>query len=339
MLIRVFKRSYLVQYALLLLLATILWLPALIHPPITEVADNGYTSPAWYWISYFANQYPHAGTVAAFILMLAGALFINAILEKYDLVAKNTLVPAFIYILILSHQPENLHLYQTLIPNFLVLVVLFYLFDIYIQQEAYAQVFNAGFIAGIATLFYMPAAVFFLFIWLTFFVYRLYAWREWVIATIGFLLVFFFLGAYYFLTDQLAIALSSLNAYFSSILFFHLNFDSTIFTAIISIILLLFFLHCLFLLIVHLQENVISVRKRYVSVFWYLILSVLMIFFVPDNLSESSGFFFTGSIIILSWAVLRSNRIKWYEWITAIIILLVLINTYYSLLINPMINA
>jgi len=339
MLIRVFKRSYVVQYIILLVIAVILWLPAFIYPPDFALSSNIYVSPAWHWLLQVIGNYPLAGTVLAIIIILTGALLMNGILEKYELALKNTLVPALFYILIMSHQPVFLQLHPALIASFLMLVVMLNLFGIYTQQEAYSQVFNSGFITGIASLFYFPATVFFLFIWLTFFVYRLYAIREWIIALLGFLLIYFFLGTYYFMTDQLIEAFAAYSEYFRTLPVLGTFYPFNILTLIISLLFILLFLFALFRLIAHLQEHVISVRKRYVSVFWFLVLAIANDLLFAKDLAEGSPFLLTGMLIVIIWSVLKTSKLRWYEWLTTIIILLIVVNNYYTLLFRSFINA
>ena len=332
MLIRLFKRSYLVQYLLLLILAVILWLPAMLNPQPITPPDQSFVSPAYLFLVNLLGHYLLTGIILSFLITFAGALLLNAILEKYDLVTKNTLVPAMVYLLVMSHQPEFLQFHPSLIPVFLMIVVLFNLFDNYTRQEAYSQIFNAGFLTGIASLFFFPTAGLFLFIWLTFFVYRLYKWREWIISLSAFLLVYFFLGIYYYLTDRLIVAFNDYVVYFSELPAWQFTIPSEIFIQIITGILILIILHALFLVVIHMQENVISVRKRFGSVFWFLAISLISVLFFPEDTAEGLRFFWAGSVILISTTFLKAVRLRWYEWITWVMAFLILINNYNTLL-------
>ncbi|MCB0804290.1 MAG: hypothetical protein KDC05_00750 [Bacteroidales bacterium] len=334
MILKLFKQSYLLQYAMLFFLAILLWFPAFVNPPELEISNQPYISPLWHLVSGILAGYPMTGVVIAFLLTLTGALFINAILDKYDLVPKNTLIPAALYIIMMSHQPDYLQLHPETIAAFLMLIVLFSLFDIYTQHEAYNQVFNTGFLSGIASLFFFPSALFLLFIYLTFFAYRLYTWREWFIALSGFLINWFFLASYYFLFDKITDAYISYSVFSiitSDISSFHL---SDVVTNIISGLVVVFFMYAASMLALHLQENVISVRKRFVSVFWFIFISLIMSLLFKDALLQGFRFLLVGIVIFVSWAILKSKNRIWFEWFIWILILFIVGNNIYQIMIE-----
>lgn len=73
----------------------------------------------------------------------------------------------------------------------------------YRRDTAFGQVFDAGSLIGIATLFYLPSILIFPVIWVALVVLRPFIWREWMISLLGLLVPLLFASVYYFWYDGL----------------------------------------------------------------------------------------------------------------------------------------
>ena len=283
MILRTFKKSYLPQYFFLLLLSALLWAGAFISPPLAAAADNAYLHPGYTALLNILGDNPYILVSAAMLVMLASALVFNFTLEKNGLSGANSLIPAMIFILVSGLFPSLQTLHQAVVPGFFIIIVLHHVFDILTEEEPYPKVFNAGFYIAISSLFYFPSIVFILFVWFTFIVYRLYSWREWVILVFGFLTPYVLLWGYFFWTDELTMACSAYGEYFRPKTRYDFGAALTLLNYFSVGLAVLLFIRGFFVQLVSMQENVISVRKR----FWAMIL----FFFI-----SLASFVFSGSL-------------------------------------------
>ena len=199
MIIQFFKKNYTRQIALFGLVSVILWLPAFfIHPATPRqdffipFADLFYTNG---WISSWIKH------LAGFALVVVEAVFLNHILVKHGLSSKMSFFPALLYVVLLSFDPRWLTLHPLLVTNLFFLQTLSYLLRSYDVSSPYELVFNSGFFITCGSLFYPPFLFLSPLLFICFFVYRFYGWREWVLALLGLITPWFFALCYLYLTD------------------------------------------------------------------------------------------------------------------------------------------
>ena len=274
MLIGFFRKSYLFQYVVLVLLTGIFWIKAFIHPELPDAEPDTYLNPAYAVLINLIGSNALIGVIFAFILVLIEAFLFNFILIKNELVPKNTLIPAVVYIILSSHSASLLHLHPALIANLFIIIILFNLFQVYAEEDAYGKIFNSGFLTAVASFFYFPVFYFIVFIWFTFIVYRLYKWRDWLIPFTGLITAYIFLFTYYLWSDELFLALDAYSNYYSILAFYPLYNEFSLFEWMITGIILLFFLWSFFWLLGDIQEKTIIIRKRYWTIFWLLFVSL-----------------------------------------------------------------
>ncbi|MCD4729530.1 MAG: hypothetical protein K8R74_02940, partial [Bacteroidales bacterium] len=151
-----------------MLLTIILWIEAIIHPQVNPVDAESFLTPGYSLLFSLLNDNYVLNVIIALALVISGALVFNYSLSKFDLVPKNTLVPAMVYIVLMSHSPSLLNLHSAALPALFTVLILYYLFQVYTEEEAYSQTYNIGLLIGISSLFYFPSIFFILFVWLTF---------------------------------------------------------------------------------------------------------------------------------------------------------------------------
>ena len=326
MLIYFFKKSYLLQYIILLLLTVLLWIGAFIHPQVNPIDTEYYLTPGYSLLLSLLNSNHLLQVIIALILIISGALAFNYSLTKFDLVPKNTLVPAMVYIVLMSYSPSLLSLHPTALPALLTVLVLYYLFQVYTEEEAYGQVFNIGLLIGISSLFYFPSIFLILFIWLSFIVYRLYTWREWMIPLTGIITPYLFLFTYYFLVDSLEPAYLAYADYFSKMTIFHFSFEFSIMNYIITSLIVLLFLWSAFLLLSNIQEKIISLRKRYGAVFWLFAVAMFTYLFSDVFFKWHQVFCLIPASVFIAYTFSQVKRLRWVEIIWGILFILIVIN-------------
>ena len=332
MLIRIFRKSYLLQYFFLLLLGILLWLGAFIKPISFEPNINEFLNPGYFWTISLIGNSGLLANVIAFIIIIAGALLFNYTLTKNDLVPKNTLIPSMVYLVLMSHSPNLLYFHPVLVSGLLIIIVLYYIFQVYTEEEAFPQIFNAGFMLGIASLFYFPSIYFILFLWITFILYRLFKWREWLIPVFGFLTPYILLFTYYFWFNKLDVVLSAYSDYFSHLAIFDFTFDYPVINYIIILFIILFMFWSLFLLSAEIPEKIISIKKRYWTVFWLFIMALLTYLFCQSFYSSHQILILIPGAIFISYTFSIVRKLIWIEIIFGVMTFMIIVNNLLSAL-------
>ena len=137
------------------------------------------------------------------MLVFIQALWINQIVNAYNLLGKPTFLPALMYITASSLFVPFLILSPPLICNFLVIWMIDKLLSFYKNDSAKTTAYDLGMIVGVGTLVYFPFIYMFLAIWIALVIFRPFNWREWTAVLVGFITIFFFLAVYFYLTDRI----------------------------------------------------------------------------------------------------------------------------------------
>jgi len=329
MIIRTFRKSYLMQYLYLLLLHLILWGGAFLSPSNYVYTENSFLSPVYAFLINLIGDHQYLSVALAFFLVLAGSLIFNYTLEKNELSGVNSLIPAMTFIVMLSLVPSLQTFHPALIPGILMIFVLNNLFDIYTQEEAYLKVFNSGLLIAISSFFYFPSIVFILFVWLTFIEYRLYNWREWVILLFGFITPYLLLWTYFFWMDELTQAFQAYGEYFTPKSIIKFRFTYTLLNYFSVALVVILFIRAFFVQTFRLNETIISIRKRFWAVILFLFVS-LVSFMVSGNMAESHIVFIQISFaLIIQGLLFKLNKYFWTELLLGILIAMLLINNYF----------
>jgi hypothetical protein len=139
----------------------------------------------------------------AAVLVFIQALLLNYLINHYNLLSKPTFLPALMYVTASGLFPPFLVLSAPLICNFLVIWMLFKLFDFYKSEDAKSPAYDLGMIVALGTLIYFPFIYLFLVIWIALIIFKPFKWREWVAGIVGYATIFFFLAVYYYLSNHL----------------------------------------------------------------------------------------------------------------------------------------
>jgi hypothetical protein len=334
MIIRTFHKSYLPQYLLLLALALLLWGGAFLSPPVPDTTGNPFLNPGYALLLDWLGNSPRLLVAAAFLLMLGAALLFNFTLEKSGLSATNSLVPALIFILLISLFPALQTLHRAFIPGVLVIVILHNVFDLYTEEEAYPKIFNSGFFIAVSSFFYFPSIAFILFIWFTFVVYRLYSWREWIILLFGFFTPYLLLWTWYFWTDELAMVFEAYVSYFQPKMLLHFDTGLTVINYISLGLIAILFIRGFFVQALTLQENVISVRKRFWAVMLFFVVALLSFLFSGHQAPFHAVFIQIALALIIQGLMVHLKRFLFTELVVMVLIVLIAFNNYYVALMT-----
>jgi len=325
--IRFFKNSYLPQHITLFMLAVLLWIPAFLSPTNHLIFEKSYTSPLFPAFMEMLGKKHLLVTLFNFAVVFSGAILANYILEKNDLIPRNSLLAAFFFILLLSQVDFSIH-NPGYIVVFILLTMLLYILGIYKIPEPYIQVFNSGLLISIASFFYFPSAVFLLFVWIIFVTYRLYYWREWVILPIGAITLFILIWTYYFLSDQMKEALEGYSAFLNFKMTFGPTPDLSVSKIIVYMIIILLFLWSLLKILRHYGDKILIVRKRVTVLIWFFLLMFISLLLSGFDLLTHQVLFMASMSLLICIGISYAKKLIWLDIFTGGLTILILVEKY-----------
>jgi hypothetical protein len=204
MLIKIFRTFNPLNAILLAVLLLLLRIGYALHAPANM--EFTFVEPFARPLVPFAYEHVFstgANLFLAAVLVFIQALLLNYLINHYNLLGKPSFLPALMYVTASGLFPPFLVLSAPLICNFLVIWMLFKLFDFYKSDDAKSTAYDLGMIVAIGTLIYFPFIYLFLVIWIALVIFKPFKWREWVAGIIGYATIFFFLAVYYYLTNRL----------------------------------------------------------------------------------------------------------------------------------------
>ncbi|MGX8712594.1 MAG: hypothetical protein ACSW8I_02760 [bacterium] len=269
--LRLFEKNTLLQVVIILAVMAILWVPAF-GSPIPMTPPDGFAP--LYSLVYSIGLSPWVSLIIAIILILLGGVFLNLLLVNVGLVSQNSLLPTFLYILLMSAGADTL--YPTMIVSTLAIVMV----NLLMLRSTHLtipsnKIFGAAAIIGICTLFYLPSiALIFTYI-LVAISYRLYSWRDWIVFLLGLLAPYIPVWAVLFFTDGITNSFDSMANTFSAVSI-HIGETGTL-QSIANITLLFLFFISLFVLWSRLSECTIVWKKNASTVMLITVAALAML--------------------------------------------------------------
>jgi hypothetical protein len=324
MLISFFKSSFIFQYAALLILGVILWTPSFIQlDPV--LLEKEMVNPLFNFFYEWLRFVPWIIAPVAFIIVLFESLLLNAILTEHDLIPKNSLLGAMIFMVIMSSSPSALSLFPALIALIPCIVMMNIIYSLYGKDDVISPLFSLGLLVSVASLFYFSAALVMVLILFSLTIYRIYGWREWSIPLIGFMAPIAYLFTYDFWNDLFDTRIHEYRSFFDHL--FQPEAGHGIFSLAIwgSIILLLLFPAMLKILNLR-NSYIISIRMKISVNGVFFIIALVMVFI--------NGDIFLNRIIFLPAAIFiaqhfsTSKKLVWNEILFFVLTLSIGINNY-----------
>lgn len=275
MLIRFFRYSFIIQYIALILIGVALWVPAFLDPQPLPLHGST-AAPVYLLIERVFPGLLWLAPLLGLLLVLAVALILNSIFIYHDLVPKNTLLPSLLFLLFMSSDPSALTLYPVLLVMLPMAYYAHLLYKLYEESQNLNIVLGLGLLSALTSMLYPPLMLFLLFTWIAILVYRTFHWREWLVALIGFVLPYLYLGIYYFWMDQLVAVGESYLQYFRELLVFKASVD-LLQLPVWGIFLVLILLPAVFRVSSTLGGYNIAFRRRMAATIWMAIFSLLTV--------------------------------------------------------------
>ena len=201
MLIRSFRTTQIFPLVILVVLSATMWFVSK-SGTYEIVAANG--MPLYDLIVKALTFIPPVLSVfLAFLLFTSQALHINHVINKHEVLYKQSWLPALMFIIIAGLFPPFLWIHPILFVNSLLIFVFDKLFSLYKHPTPLALAFDGAFLLSLSALFYLPTIFLFLFYILCIIILRPFSWRLWSVIFMGLLLPFFFAFFYYFWNNEL----------------------------------------------------------------------------------------------------------------------------------------
>ena len=285
--------------------------------PLYELLLSGFTGNGRF-VLYFMGV----------LLILAGAAYINFIINQYDASEKRSYLPGLLYAMIMCLFPEWILFHPMLIVNIVALHILAKVLRIYREPENLSLNFDIGLFVALATFFYFPAIYLLLFFLAASFTLRPFYWRDWASALVGLLLPYFLLSVYYFITNRFSKMenLFNLWIYFSNPLDFDLSKK-------VSVVLIAIILVFSFISIANYYFKSITVtRKTQVIVLVFLAVMILIALLTSETHPSRYTILAAPLAITISYYLLNlKNRYIADSVIVTIFLLLVFNHIYLRL--------
>jgi len=169
--------------------------PVAFHVPLS----SNYLSQLFYDVlNFFIGDRTWIYHVIAMMIVFLQALYFNHLINYYRILQKPSYLPAMSYLLISSLLVEFTLLTPAVLANTFLLFALSKVLSSYKKEKALAIIFDAALLISIASLFFFPYIVFFLFIIASLVVLRPFNLREYIFAVLGLLVPYYFIGVYFF---------------------------------------------------------------------------------------------------------------------------------------------
>lgn len=202
MLIRKFKTNQPFLYGLLIVIAVLLWLDGFImHHKISLVKDSA--SPLYGPIASFFDSYSLWSVILSFLFMLVQAFIFNRVITGKNMVDRNSQLPGLLYVVLMSSNFGLFGMHPVWFANFILILALDKVLDVFSEEHVYAEVFNVAFLVSIASLFYFPALIFILFLFAALILYFLFNARAILASLMGLGIPYIFMALFYYWFDQL----------------------------------------------------------------------------------------------------------------------------------------
>ena len=238
--------------------------------------------PLWELISGLLGNLPSVlNFLLLFIVIAWQSVYFNLILNRHEVLYKNTYFPALMYALLLSSTPALMSFHPVHLVNLIVLRILDRAFTLYKSESPATALFDSAFLAGVAALIYFPALVLLPFLIALILLMLPFRIKDWLILFIGFLLPYFFLSTMLFWENSL---MNFWKYYFSLFEDIRPRFDApaSLPLLILAGILALLLLLSLMKLWINFRKNKVRTRIMQQSVFILLMTGVAWLVFTND---------------------------------------------------------
>jgi hypothetical protein len=202
-LLNLFRQNTILSTLLLVVIAILLKLPVLLWPhPYAFIQTAPLANTLFTFLQTIPN-YIFISYIAATVLLVIQAIYLNYIVIQHGILYKETLLPGLFFIIINSLYPEQAELTPQLISNTFIILMFQRLCFLYESPNPLLIVLDAGMYLGLALLFNYDVAVFLPYILISVVVFTSFNVRYLALSIIGIAIPLYFAAVIFYLNDQL----------------------------------------------------------------------------------------------------------------------------------------
>lgn len=319
---KLFSQSILLQAVVILAATLLLWGGALAVPPSMS-ADGG--GVLYGLVARWLGTAPLAAVIVAMVLVTTEGLWLNLLLADHNLTPQNSLLPTLLYIIAMS-APATTLTPMILAAAPLILCTRQLLLKGTLLTISTDRACAATAMIGLASLFYLPAALMMISYMLAAINYRLYGIKDWAVLFLGFLAPYVLVATVLMFTDGLAAWWQEVTATFGSINVGIGSFDTL--PAIGNVLLLAMLLAGVAAVWNLSSEHPVVWQKNATTLFAYIVGGVAMLvvtrLFTVDLQFFAIPFAFSVTCLLTPPTRSRGRR-KRREWVYSLLLILTVI--------------
>ena len=247
-----------------------------------------------HFVSGIHSSSSHFTSILIFILIYTQAIMLNRLASNQKLFLKPNYLTGMTYILITSLFSSFNTFSSTLLSVTILISTLSLLSKLSNTQDPKKIIFNSGIFLGISSFLFFPSILFLVVMFLTLFIMRPFKLAESIMLIIGTITPFYFLYTFNYLVDL------KLSGLFPHLL---LNIPTILLkqpeTAGLVFISLLFCIG-LYYLQINMNRLLVQSRKMWSVVFFFLMISILMIFMQEQHQIPTFHFIIIPIIMIIT---------------------------------------
>jgi len=197
---------------LIIFLTVIFWLKVFLDKGNSGIYVDQNPLPLYGLIMNFFNllDLPFLNKLLALLLVLLQAILIAVINNHFRLLGYHSYMPAFFFIFIIINFTEYLQIHPVYFANTLFLIAWIKVKKAQGKHKALANYFDASFLIGLASLFYFNFIYLVLILWVNIIVSRPGNFKEYSMALVGLLVVWYLFFSFYFIIYSDAYDISNL---------------------------------------------------------------------------------------------------------------------------------
>ena len=323
--IKFFRNSYFINYLLLFMMASLLWLPSFIVLP--EACHPSGTTPIYDFIVTSLESKPLLLQIIAFVLFVVEAFCFNEIMVVGKIEHKVSTIGSLAFILLMGLTSYQTMFQPALLASLFVLPILYVLYKIPSSQSAETDLLNAGFCIALASMSYVYSALLLIWVMVSLSITKSRSVRYQLISVIGFLLPYLFYFAILFFRGNIVEVAKGYSDFFTG---FSISFDGydIVSLVVFAILVLVSFLP--------LNENVLYAQERNVDVRHNISTASLMFLFTlvmmfMEGSVFSCGLAFLALSVHNTYSMSHLSKTIWPEFLLDMAVIAIYVMHYLPL--------
>lgn len=181
--LKVFKQGIVLQLVVILVTIVALWASAFVVP--VSMPEPTTFAPLYAPIHGLMSGMPIVCTLMALALVIGEGLMLNELLYSRGLVSQNTLLPMFLYVLLMSYGHASHTLTPALFVNLLTLLGMTQMLQAGQPNITVSKLANTALCVSLASMIYFPAIAMMLPLVLLMPTFKMYRWNDWSAMLLG----------------------------------------------------------------------------------------------------------------------------------------------------------